>query len=340
MTTTTTQTTVQNSSGAAPIAGIHHVTAITGDAQGNIDFYTKTLGLRFVKVTINYDDPGSFHFYYGDGLGRPGTIMTYFAWPGARRGTAGVGQVSETAFAIPVGSAGYWKERLATVAGGAEVSQRFGQAVVTFTDPEGMPLALVEAAHAGNERYAWRHGEVPVEHAIRGFFGVTLTELSEAAPAGILVDQFGYKEAGREGKRVRYEAVGDAIARVVDVVVVPRGQAPAMGGGQVHHVAFRTPSDEQQALWLEQLRKAGRNVSPVMDRDYFHSIYFREPGGVLFEIATDAPGMTVNESVEELATKIQLPAWLEPHRAQVEAALPRIELARRYDGVAAEEAGA
>ncbi|HUO07750.1 MAG TPA: ring-cleaving dioxygenase [Phycisphaerae bacterium] len=324
-----------------PIAGLHHVTAITGNAQQNIDFYTKTLGLRFVKVTINYDDPGSYHFYYGDGLGRPGTIMTYFAWPGARRGTNGVGQVSETAFAIPVGSADYWKERLDRFAtGGAQHAQRFGEKVVTFQDPEGMPLALVETEKAAGDRHAWRHGEVPVEHAIRGFHSVTLAELTESAPAGILVNQFGYREVGREGKRVRYQAApphGDAIARVVDVVTVPKGNYPQMGAGQVHHVAFRTPDDGQQALWLEQLRKAGRNVSPVMDRDYFHSIYFREPGGVLFEIATDAPGMTINEKPEELATRIQLPAWLEPHRVQVEAALPKITLAPRFDGLAAEE---
>ncbi len=336
MTTTTTQTTTTNT-GVTPIAGIHHVTAITGDAQGNIDFYTKTLGLRFVKVTINYDDPGSYHFYYGDGLGRPGTIMTYFAWPGARRGGAGVGQVSETAFTIPTGSANYWKERLNGLAGGAAITQRFGQQVITFADPEGMPLALVEAATPANERHAWRHGDVPAEHAIRGFFGVTLAELTETATAGILVNQFGYRETGREGKRVRYEAAGDGIARVVDVVIVPRGQYPQMGGGQVHHVAFRTPNDEQQAKWLEQLRNVGRNVSPVMDRDYFHSIYFREPGGVLFEIATDSPGMTVNEKPEELATRIQLPAWLEPHREKLEAALPKITLAPRFDGVATEE---
>ena len=335
MTTTTTQTTTNNTV-TTPISGIHHVTAITGDAQGNIDFYTRTLGLRFVKVTINYDDPGSFHFYYGDGLGRPGTIMTYFAWPDARRRQE-AGQVSETAFAIPTGAAIYWKDRLSRLAGGAEITQRFGQQVVTFTDPEGMPLALVEGTTPANERHAWRHSDVPAEHAIRGFFGVTLAELTETAPAAVLVNQFGYRETGREGKRVRYEATGDAIARVVDVVIVPRGQYPQMGGGQVHHVAFRTPNDEQQAKWLEQLQKAGRNVSPVMDRDYFHSIYFREPGGVLFEVATDTPGMTVNEKLEELATRIQLPTWLEPHRAKVEAALPKITLATRYDGVASEE---
>jgi glyoxalase family protein len=263
--------------------------------------------------------------------------MTYFAWPGARRGRAGVGQVSETAFAIPAGSAGYWKERLARLGvSGVEAGQRFGEAVVTFQDPEGMPLALVET-QTGGDRHLWRHADVPVEHAIRGFHSVTLAETTETAPAGILVKQFGYRETKRDGRRIRYEAAGDAIARVVDVVTVTQAVVPLMGGGQVHHVAFRTPDDAQQGLWLEQLGRAGRSVSPVMDRDYFHSIYFREPGGVLFEVATDVPGMTVNETAEGLATRIQLPSWLESRRAQVEAGLPPITLAQRYDGIAAEE---
>jgi len=338
MTTHTQETPVQGASAITPIAGIHHVTAIAGDAQKNIDFYTRVLGLRFVKVTINYDDPGTYHLYYGDGLGRPGTIMTHFAWPGARRGTVGVGQVSETAFSIPVGSADFWKARLNKLGvAGVELTQRFGQAVVTLQDSDAMPLALIETPGAPVDRHYWRHTDVPSEHAIRGFHGVTLLEPSETAPASILVNRFGYVEKGREGKRVRYEAVGSAIARVVDVVTTTQTTPPRMGAGQVHHVAFRTPTDEQQLGWLELLSKAGRNVSPVMDRDYFHSIYFREPGGVLFEIATDAPGMTINEAPEELATRIQLPAWLESHRAQVEAALPKITLAQRFDGVSAEE---
>lgn len=336
MTTILPTTQTQARVALAPIAGIHHVTAITGDAQRTIDFYTRTLGLRLVKVTINYDDPGTFHLYYGDGLGRPGTIMTHFAWPGATPGIAGKGLVTETAFGIPKGAAGYWTARLAANGvAGVEQGVRFGQAVVTFRDPDGMGLALVEAGERLPGEHFWVHGDVPAEVAIHGFQGVTLAETSELGPAEVLVKRFGYREAGREGARVRYEAAGAGIARVVDVVVVHAAGRPRMGAGQVHHVAFRTPTDEEQGEWLRVLREDGHNVSPVMDRDYFHSIYFREPGGVLFEIATDGPGMTVNEKVEELGTHILLPAWLEPRRAEVEAVLPAITLARRVEAGAA-----
>jgi glyoxalase family protein len=311
------------------VAGIHHVTAITGDAQRNADFYTRTLGLRMTKVTINYDDPGSYHLYYGDGLGRPGTAMTFFAWPGGRRGAAGVGQVSETAFAIPTGAAAWWKDRLAGLGVAADLGTRFGAAVVTFADPDGLALALVETGDA-SDVHLWPQGDIPADKAIRGFYGVTLTEQMETAPAGVLVNRFGYREVGREGTRVRYEAApadGTGVARVVDVVIETAWRAPRVGTGQVHHVAFRTPTDEQQAAWLKLLQEDGRNVSPVMDRDYFHSIYFREPGGTLFEMATDGPGFTVNESAEALGTHVMLPAWLEPQRAAVEALLPPLKLA-------------
>ncbi len=181
-----------------------------------------------------------------------------------------------------------------------------------------MPLALIEDPHT-DDAYYWQHGHVPHEFAIRALHGVTLTEVSETGPASVLVDRFGYREIARDGDRIRYEAAGNSAGRFADVVIVPQAARTRMGVGQVHHVAFRTPTDEQQAGWLQQLRTDGHNVSPVMDRNYFHSIYFREPGGVLFEIATDGPGMTYNESAEELGTHIVLPEWLEAQRAEVEA---------------------
>jgi glyoxalase family protein len=312
------------------VGGLHHVTAITGDAQANADFYTLALGLRMVKVTINYDDPGSYHLYYGDGLGRPGTILTFFVWPGARRGRAGTGQVSETAFAIPAGAAGYWRERL-TGLGVREVAEtvRFGVPAVTLVDPDGMALALVESSV--DATYYWAHGAVPAEKAIHGFYGVTLAETSAALPAAVLVERFGYRETARQNNRVRYALEGAAVAGVVDVVVLGERSLPAMGAGQVHHVAFATPDDGQQAVWLEQLRKGGFNVSPVMDRNYFHSIYFREPGGTLFEIATAGPGMTFNESAGELGSHLMLPPWLEGSREEVVKVLPALKLAPRVE---------
>jgi glyoxalase family protein len=296
--------------------------------QRNADFYTGTLGLRMVKVTINYDDPTTFHTYFGDTLGRPGTAMTFFGWPG-RRGSPGTGQTTETAFTIPTGAAGWWQEYLRTkLVPGLALSTRFGAQALTFVDPDGMPIALIESADA-DDLHVNPNAAIPANVAIRGFHSVTLTESVETAPAYVLVNLFGYKETGREGNRVRYTAQGDekATGRIIDVLLQPE-LGPAHGGtGTVHHIAFRTPDDAQQALWLEKIQNARLHVSPVMNRDYFHSIYFREPGGVLFEIATDGPGMTINEPAAALGTKIQLPAWLESQRAEVEANLPPLRLA-------------
>ena len=332
MTRTVASQTTSTAPATPAVRGLHHVTAITGDAQRNVDFYTQTLGLRLVKVTINYDDPGTYHLYYGDGLGRPGTLMTFFVWPGGRGGRVGTGQVSETAFAIPVGAASYWAERL-TRLGVRQVERktRLGAAAVTFDDPDGLPLAVVESPT--DATHFWVNGEVPAEIAIHAFHSVTLAETAAELPAQVLAERFGYRETARENNRVRFELAGAAVAGIVDVVVMGQRALPAMGAGQVHHVAFATGSDAEQAAWLDLLRRGGVNVSPVMDRNYFHSIYFREPGGVLFEIATAGPGMTFNESVEELGTKLVLPPWLEESRGEIEKVLPAVRLARRYENV-------
>lgn len=312
-----------------PIAGLHHVTAITADIQKNADFYAGLLGLRMVKVTINYDEPTTYHTYFGDTLGRPGTAMTFFGWPG-RRGAPGTGQATETAFTIPLGAATWWHDHLgAHLVPNLQRITRFGAAGLTFHDPDGLRLALLESADA-NDLHQFPNAAFPAQAAIRGFHSVTLTESVETAPASVLVNLFGYRETGREANRIRYAAAPGAAhapGTIVDVLLQPE-LGPARGGtGTVHHVAFRTPDDTQQAAWLDRLRRANLHVSPVMDRDYFHSIYFREPGNVLFEIATDGPGFTLNEPVEALGTKIQLPAWLEPHRAEVERGLQPLRLA-------------
>ena len=300
-----------------PIQGLHHVTAITNDAQKNHDFYTQTLGLRLVKLTINYDDPAAYHLYYGDAAGSPGTLLTFFAWPGPR-GTAGTGQVAETAFAVPEGTLDWWQKRVA-----GEAISRFGQKTLLVHDPDGLPLALVETSGTVDNN-TWREGGVPLQYAIRGFHGITLAETDERLPAGILEGRFAYRQTAREGNRIRYESQGQH-ARVVDVLTQPHTPA-RMGPGQVHHVAFRTPTDDEQKAWLRQLRADGHLVSPVMDRDYFHSIYFREPGGTLFELATDGPGMAINEPAATLGTRLMLPAWLEDQRAAIQSALPPLML--------------
>ncbi|GCE28682.1 diguanylate cyclase [Dictyobacter alpinus] len=306
------------------LLGIHHVTAITADPQGNIDFYTGLLGLRLVKVTVNFDDPGSYHFYYGDREGNPGTIMTFFAWPGAQKGRQGTGQINATAFAIPQASLSYWLGRLIEKGIKHEGPiTRFGEQVLTFRDPDGLVIELV--AHPGElERPGWDNGEIPAEHAIRGISAVTLWEDGHEETAGLLTKTMGFRLVSEEDNTFRYElGAGGAGARV-DVRNAHGFWRGAVATGTVHHVAWRVANDEAQAAWQEQLDAQDFNVTPILDREYFHSIYFPEPGGVLFEIATDPPGFAINESVERLGTQLQLPPWLETSRPQIERALPQI----------------
>lgn len=306
------------------LPGLHHVTAITAVPQENVDFYCGVLGLRLVKLTVNFDDPGSYHLYYGDERGRPGTIMTFFAWPGAPRGRVGPPQLTATAFAVPVDSMAYWAARLhAHLAAVQPAQTRFGEPVLSFADPDGLRLELVGAAAPGGDTPA--AGPVPAAHAIRGFHGVTLAEEGYEQTARLLTGELGFRADGEEGNRFRYRAGGE-FAAVVDLLCVPDARRGSMGAGVVHHVAFRTPDDEQQEAWRARIARRDYNVSPVMDRTYFHSIYFREPGGVLFEIATDPPGFTVDEAAEALGTQLRLPPWLEPHRAELERALPPLGL--------------
>jgi glyoxalase family protein len=310
------------------LAGLHHVTAITADAQKNIDFYSGVLGLRMVKLTVNFDDPGSYHLYYGDELGRPGTALTFFAWPGADRGRIGPPQVSVTAFAVPAGAIDYWRRRLKDQSIELhEPVKRFGEKALSFSDPDGMRLELVGAENPRGQ--PWASGPIPAEHAIRGFHSVTISEEGYENTARLLTELMGFKAAGGEQNRFRYQAgAGDGFASTVDLLCVPDAPHGNMGAGVVHHVAFRTPDDRQQEAWRKEIAHQGWNVSPIMDRIYFHSIYYREPGGVLFEIATENPGFTLDEPAERLGTKLMLPPWLEPYRKNIEEVVPPVRLPR------------
>ena len=308
------------------IPGIHHVTAIAGNPQGNVDFYTEVLGLRLVKLTVNFDDPGTYHLYYGDESGQPGTILTFFPWPGATRGRRGTGQVAVTSFLVTEGALDYWQDRLArhgATTGPRE--RRFDEEAFATFDPDGMQIELVARPDVG-EPSAWEGSPVPRDYAIRGFHGVTLWERDLEPTAALLGQTMGFKPVDETGPRFRFLGAAQGPGTVVDVVHLPQGERGRGGAGTVHHVAWRTPDDAQQLAWREELAGTGLYVTPVMDRQYFRSIYFREPGGVLFEIATDPPGFLRDESLEELGTHLMLPPWLEGRRSEIKAILPQLVL--------------
>jgi glyoxalase family protein len=306
-----------------PIVGLHHVTAIASDPQQNLDFYTSVLGLRFVKKTVNFDDPSTYHFYFGDDTGRPGTILTFFPWPGARRGTAGAGEVTHTAFSVPPHSIGYWEDRLAAYRVPLERTKRLGETVLTFPDPDGMKIELVghsEPSPATPSRFA----DIPAKHAICGFFGITMLQRDAAQTEAVLA-LLGFRKVAEEGNRLRFSADGNALGNHLDIVVDPTAGFGRSGSGSVHHIAFRSADYEDQKEWLAVISRS-LHSSPVMERDYFRSIYFREPGGVLFELATDIPGFAIDEPVETLGESLRIPNWLEPHRAEIATLLPPVEL--------------
>ncbi len=306
-------------------AGIHHITAIASDPQRNVDFYCGVLGLRLVKRTVNFDDPGTYHLYYGDESGRPGTLLTFFPWLGAAPGRAGSGLASAVAFSIPEGATGHWTERLERFEIAFEgPSLRFDETVIVLRDPDGLELDLV--AHAGAAaREPWRDGPVGAAHAIRGFHGVTLAETGYERTAALLTGVLGFRREREEGNRVRFAAgAGSGAAGRVDVVCLLDALPGSMGAGTMHHVAWRATDDDDQLGYRRALIAERLDVTPVVDRQYFRSIYFHEPGGVLFEIATDPPGMTVDEPVERLGESLRLPPWLEPDRARIERRLPPI----------------
>lgn len=317
---TTTASTQTAPADALHLLGIHHVTAIAGDPKRNVDFYTRVLGLRLVKQTVNFDDPSTYHLYYGDSVGTPGSILTFFPWAGLRRGRPGNGQVYATAFSVAADSLRFWEARLlAHHVAPVTSTTRFGESVLTFADPDGLILELVATAEP-DARTAYPHAEIPSAFAIRGFHGVTIAVIDAARTASLLNGAMAYRAAQATPGRTRYTVAAGGPGTYVDLLVdanLPRGLP---GAGTIHHLAFRTPDDEAQAR--ATLVGLNYHVSPVMDRNYFHSIYYREPEGVLFEIATDNPGFAVDESVETLGTTLKLPAQYESQRAEIVATLP------------------
>jgi glyoxalase family protein len=309
--------------GATPITGLHHITAFCGDPRINHRFYTGVLGLRFVKRTVNFDDPGTYHLYYGDGAGSPGTILTFFPWVGVPPGRKGTGQAVAVAFRAGEASLEWWKKRLGenkvAVRG---PSPRLGETFIEFEDPDGLALEIVAARGGPPPTAAWKKSPVPAEHALRGFHTVAISEAEIGLTHALVTEVMGFRLVGDEKGRRRYEASQGGLASFVDILNSRGGRAGFQGNGMIHHIAFRVADDAAQDHWRNLLIKLGYNVSPVMDRTYFHSIYYREPGGVLFEIATDVPGFAFDEPMETLGEKLKLPPQFEGRRAEIVRHLP------------------
>lgn len=307
------------------INGLHHVTTLAGDTQKNVDYYTDILGLRLVKKTVNFDAPDIYHLYYGNETGAPGTILTFFPYGDLPRGRKGVGQLTYTAFSVPIASLSYWMDRLherhIPYAG---PYKRFSETYLRFEDFDGMGIELV--FNNDDQRPGWDNGRIPADYAVRGFHTVTLNESNPDRTIKLLTENIQHTLVGEEEGRFRFQAGQGGSGNFVDVLHSPKDVRALQGAGSVHHVAFSTDSDESQLIIQEQLLSAGYHVTPVQDRNYFNSIYFREPGGILFEIATNPPGFSVDEPVSELGTTLKLPSQYEARRAKLEAELPQIVL--------------
>ncbi len=303
--------------------GIHHVTAIARDPQQNVDFYTKVFGLRLVKQTVNFDAPHIWHLYYGDEHGSPASILTFFPWPGVSKGRQGSGLTTATSFSVPEASLGFWSKHLA----GLKIDWSWGKDssghdLIEVRDYDGMRLQLVGTV--GDARSGWDGvADIPAEHAVRGLHSVELSETHIDPTAGMLQNLLGMNLSSESSGKANFQmATGESGAKV-EVLggVADRG---LQAGGTVHHVAFRAPDLPTMELWQQELLSRGVGVTEIMDRQYFKSIYFREPGGVLFEIATDDPGFDIDEPLLELGKKLKLPPWLEPSREQIQQSLPEI----------------
>jgi len=330
------------------ILGIHHITAIAGNPQKNIDFYTGFLGLRLVKLTVNFDDPQTYHLYYGDNIGRPGTILTFFPWQTMPKGFRGTGQVITTSFLIPENSIEYWINRLKNqkirYTGPTKRFDNDDEQVITLYDPDGLEIELVAHKDAETRKdHVWGRGPIPEEYATRGFYSATLSLEGYERTAALLTENMGFSKTKNEGNRFRFqikdkEKIIDELysnkqkreldllnfPSTVDLVCLPYTQRGSMGVGTVHHIAWRTPTDASQLDMRKKIVNTGLDATPVIDRTYFHSVYFREPGGILFEITTDPPGFMVDQKEEELGQKLLLPEWLEPNRKYLEQVLPKI----------------
>lgn len=304
------------------IRGIHHITSLASDAAANNHFFTRTLGLRRVKKTVNFDAPDVYHLYYADAVGTPGTVMTYFPFPGAARGRPGVGEVATIAFSVPAGALGYWRKQLETqgVKGLAD-EERFGESRLSFEGPDGERFAMIEVN--GDERTPWEEGGVPAESAVRGFHSATL-RLRDAGPTEALLDLMGYTPSEQEGRFQRFALAGGNNAHVLDVEVASDMPQARQGAGSVHHIAFAVEDRAAQAEVREVLTGAGFQVTQTIDRDYFYAIYFRTPGGILFEVATSEPGFTRDEDVAHLGHGLMLPTQHARLRSHLESHLPAL----------------
>ena len=310
-------------------SGIHHVTMIAGDVQRNVDFYAGVLGMRLVKRTVNFDDPNTYHLYYGDETGSPGTLLTFFPWPGARRGREGAGQFAAVSLAVPAESLGWWLQHLVQqgVAHDA-LATRFGERVLALRDPDGLRVELV-GTEAAARIAGWSGGPLPAEHAVRGVHAMTLWTTAPEATALLLEGPFGMRRVGVEERTTRFAPAVPArsgLGTALDVRDVSGFWEGASGAGTVHHVAWRVPDDAAEIALRERVRDSGLGTTEVIDRKYFHSVYFREPGGALFEIATDLPGFTIDEPLATLGTSLVLPPWLEPERERITSTLPPIAM--------------
>lgn len=309
-----------------PIEGLHHITAVAGDVQYNVDFYRNLLGQRFVKKTVNFDDPSTYHTYFADAIGTPGSLLTFFPWANMKPGVRGNGAANALAYHAPQSSLGFWQEYLSQngVKTGS-IEQRFEEEVLPFEDPDGLQLELITGSQPASLPY-WSEGPVEARFALQGFHSTTLWLGRVESTAALLTTQMGYTFSGQEGDRYRFTGRQGALGSIIDIVHRPGGNRAIFGAGSIHHIAFRVPDDQVELDYLDALRAAGLRVSDVRDRHYFHSIYYREPGGVLFEIATNNPGFTIDEPAERLGETLMLPAWYEAQRPEIEKALPALDL--------------
>jgi len=307
------------------ILGIHHITAIAGEAKRNFDFYTRVLGLRLVKKTVNFDDPYTYHFYYGDKVGTPGSILTFFPWEGIQQGRRGTRQVSEIGYSVPENSLDFWLKRFeANNITYNKVSEKFGEQYLTFLDPDGLKFELI-VPKTEDKRTPWETSEVSAENATRGFHNITITTNKLQPTADVLTNLFGYRLLEQHVNRFRFITDNVDNAAIVDVVEAPGEVIGHVAGGSVHHVAFRVKDDEVLMRFREKIIDAGLHITEKIDRNYFYSLYFREPGGVLFEIATDNPGFAVDESVEDLGKGLKLPPQYESRRADIASKLVKLD---------------
>ncbi|MFD1780966.1 ring-cleaving dioxygenase [Fredinandcohnia salidurans] len=302
-------------------AGIHHITAIVGHPQENVDFYAGVLGLRLIKQTVNFDDPGTYHFYFGDDVGNPGSIITFFPWADAYQGKVGDGQVGVTTYVVPKGALSFWEERLSKFEISYQNTERFGEQFLQFKDIHGLQLEIVEREEGVNNK--WEFGEITSDVAIKGFGGAILFS-SQPEETEKLLTLMGLERIGAEGDFIRFKSEGN-IGNVIDVKRTP-GEKGKMGVGTVHHIAWRAKDDEEQLEWQKFIADHGYRITDVRDRNYFNAIYFREHGELLFEIATDPPGFGIDEEYKEMGSELKLPPQYEPHRQKIENVLLPFEV--------------